>query len=94
MSSVAGTGCRAGYKPDYYPEILSRNPRVSSVKVYDEKDIEKFRQFKEKHRFGPLMAHAPYTINMAVTVLLESMSGKAVWGKRLRFESWGIRSAL
>lgn len=46
-------------------QFFSRNPRGSSVKVYDEKDLARFQEFKKTHQFGPIMAHAPYTINLA-----------------------------
>ncbi len=72
-------------------QFFSRNPRGSSVKVYDEKDIEKFRRFREEHRFGPLMAHAPYTINMAgVNEDILSFSREAVKDDMIRMEKLGI----
>lgn len=46
-------------------QIFSRNPRGSGYRTYDEKEIEKFQRIREEHRFGPLLAHAPYTMNLA-----------------------------
>jgi deoxyribonuclease-4 len=46
-------------------QFFSRNPRGSSVKIYDEKDLERFQEFRKAEQFGPIMAHAPYTVNLA-----------------------------
>ena len=44
-------------------QIFSRNPRGSNFKVYTPKEIEQFQTIRKEHRFGPLLAHAPYTMN-------------------------------
>ncbi len=46
-------------------QIFSRNPRGSNFKVYTEKEIEKFQEIRRNHSFGALLAHAPYTMNLA-----------------------------
>lgn len=46
-------------------QIFSRNPRGSNFKVYTEEEIERFQKIRREHRFGPLLAHAPYTMNLA-----------------------------
>lgn len=46
-------------------QIFSRNPRGSNFKTYEEKEIEKFQNIRREHGFGPLLAHAPYTMNLA-----------------------------
>lgn len=46
-------------------QFFSRNPRGSSFKVYEEKEIEKFQKIRKEYEFGPLLAHAPYTLNLA-----------------------------
>lgn len=46
-------------------QIFSRNPRGSSYKTYSEKEIEKFQTIRKENHFGPLLAHAPYTMNLA-----------------------------
>lgn len=46
-------------------QIFSRNPRGSSYKDYSEKEIEKFQKLRTDYGFGPLLAHAPYTMNLA-----------------------------
>lgn len=46
-------------------QIFSRNPRGSSYKTYDEKEIAVFQRIREEHSFGPILAHAPYTLNLA-----------------------------
>lgn len=45
-------------------QFFSRNPRGGSAKVFDEKDINKFQKIREENNFGPLLAHAPYTMNL------------------------------
>ena len=44
-------------------QFFSRNPRGSKMKKLDESDIEKLMQIAEENNFGPLLAHAPYTLN-------------------------------
>lgn len=44
-------------------QFFSRNPRGSKMKKLDEADIEKLMQISEENNFGPLLAHAPYTLN-------------------------------
>lgn len=46
-------------------QVFSRNPRGSNFKDPDAKEIEKFQRIRREHGFGPLMAHAPYTMNLA-----------------------------
>lgn len=45
-------------------QFFTRNPRGGSVKEFNEKDIEKFQQIRKEENFGPLLAHAPYTMNL------------------------------
>ncbi len=46
-------------------QFFTRNPRGGNAKALDEKDIQALKTLMEKHAFGPLLAHAPYTLNMA-----------------------------
>lgn len=46
-------------------QIFSRNPRGSNYKKYAKEEIEKFQSIRVNHGFGPLLAHAPYTMNLA-----------------------------
>ncbi|MGL5754305.1 MAG: deoxyribonuclease IV [Paraclostridium sp.] len=46
-------------------QFFSRNPRGGNAKVFDEKDIIKFQEIRKDNNFGPLLAHAPYTMNLA-----------------------------
>lgn len=46
-------------------QFFSRNPRGSNSKILDENDIEKFQKIRKENNFGPLSAHAPYTMNLA-----------------------------
>ncbi len=44
-------------------QFFSRNPRGSQMRALDEADIGALRDLLEKHRFAPVLAHAPYTMN-------------------------------
>ena len=44
--------------------FFTRNPRGGNAKALDEVDIAKLRALLEAHHFGPLVAHAPYTMNL------------------------------
>lgn len=44
-------------------QFFTRNPRGGKAKDIDPADIAGLREIMEEHRFGPLIAHAPYTIN-------------------------------
>lgn len=46
-------------------QIFSRNPRGSSFKQYDKREIETFQEIRQNNHFGPILAHAPYTLNLA-----------------------------
>ena len=46
-------------------QIFSRNPRGSSYKTYTQEEVDKFQQIRKSHAFGPVLAHAPYTMNLA-----------------------------
>lgn len=46
-------------------QFFTRNPRGGNAKALDPVDVEGLRQMMEVHHFGPLLAHAPYTLNMA-----------------------------
>ena len=46
-------------------QFFTRNPRGSSVKTYATKDLQTFAELRKAHNFGPLLAHAPYTLNLA-----------------------------
>lgn len=46
-------------------QFFTRNPRGASVKELDMDDIKKFGEFIKENSFGPLLAHAPYILNLA-----------------------------
>lgn len=46
-------------------QIFSRNPRGSNFKIPTEKEIKKFQKIRKEYNFGPILAHAPYTMNLA-----------------------------
>ena len=43
--------------------FFTRNPRGSRARAMDPADAAALRQLLADHGFGPLVAHAPYTIN-------------------------------
>ncbi|MDE5583890.1 MAG: deoxyribonuclease IV [Ruminococcus sp.] len=43
--------------------FFTRNPRGGSAKQADMADVGKYLEIAEKHDFGKLVAHAPYTMN-------------------------------
>lgn len=45
-------------------QFFTRNPRGGSVKALDLADIEAFLTFSQEQGFGPLLAHAHYTMNL------------------------------
>jgi len=46
-------------------QFFTRNPRGGNAKALDPADINKLKTIMEENDFGPLLAHAPYTMNMA-----------------------------
>ena len=43
--------------------FFTRNPRGGRAKELDADDVAAFRALAEAHEFGPIVAHAPYTLN-------------------------------
>lgn len=46
-------------------QFFSRNPRGGNAKEFNEKDMGAFQKIREENNFGKLLAHAPYTMNLA-----------------------------
>ncbi|MZP31437.1 deoxyribonuclease IV [Heliobacterium undosum] len=46
-------------------QFFTRNPRGGAAKTLDPDDIARSILLREENGFGPLVAHAPYTINLA-----------------------------
>ena len=44
-------------------QFFSRNPRGSKMKKLDQEDIRGLMDIARENNFGPLLAHAPYTLN-------------------------------
>lgn len=44
-------------------QYFSRNPRGGQKKEVDKSDIEDFIKYANEHLFGPIVCHAPYTLN-------------------------------
>jgi len=45
-------------------QFFSRNPRGSSQKKLDMEDFESMKKIAKENNFGPLLAHAPYILNL------------------------------
>ena len=45
-------------------QFFTRNPRGSRAKDLDPADAAALRELLTAHRFAPLIAHAPYTLNL------------------------------
>jgi len=45
-------------------QFFSRNPRGSSQKKLDMEDIQRMKDIAKENNFGPLLAHAPYILNL------------------------------
>lgn len=46
-------------------QFFTRNPRGSAAKALNPVDINKMKELIKQSDFGPLVAHAPYTLNLA-----------------------------
>ena len=44
-------------------QFFTRNPRGFAAKDIDENDVRAFIEFASEHKFGKILAHAPYTLN-------------------------------
>ena len=44
-------------------QFFTRNPRGGAAKAINEKDIAAFLKLARAHKFGVVLAHAPYTLN-------------------------------
>lgn len=44
-------------------QFFTRNPRGGAAKTIDEADVQAFLTFAKEHKFGKIVAHAPYTLN-------------------------------
>ncbi len=46
-------------------QFFTRNPRGGAAKPIDREDVKKFIAYAAEHDLGPILAHAPYTLNAA-----------------------------
>lgn len=46
-------------------QFFTRNPRGGAAKPIDKNDIAAFNSYAEENGIGPVLAHAPYTLNAA-----------------------------
>ena len=44
--------------------FFTRNPRGGKAKDIYKNDVDKLIEIMKEHNFGPLVAHAPYTMNL------------------------------
>lgn len=67
LSSSKGFAAMAGQALDMGADtfqFFTRNPRGSRAKALDLEDIQTLRALLTAHSFAPLVAHAPYTLNL------------------------------
>lgn len=46
-------------------QFFTRNPRGGAAKPIDPNDVKAFLEYADEHGIGPILAHAPYTLNAA-----------------------------
>ena len=46
-------------------QFFTRNPRGGAAKPIDKRDVADFLAYAKEHGIGPILAHAPYTLNAA-----------------------------
>ncbi len=46
-------------------QFFTRNPRGGAAKPIDPNDVRAFLEYAAEHGIGPILAHAPYTLNAA-----------------------------
>ena len=46
-------------------QFFTRNPRGGAAKPIDLNDVDAFKVYAAEHGIGPILAHAPYTLNAA-----------------------------
>ena len=46
-------------------QFFTRNPRGGAAKPVDKADVAAFRKYAKENGIGPILAHAPYTLNAA-----------------------------
>ena len=44
-------------------QFFTRNPRGGAAKPFDKADADALVQLMRENKFGPALAHAPYTLN-------------------------------
>lgn len=49
-------------------QFFTRNPRGAKAKKFDAEDVRKYKELQKKLKFGAVVAHSPYTINLASSV--------------------------
>ena len=46
-------------------QFFTRNPRGGAAKPFDKSDVAAFLKYADENGIGPILAHAPYTLNAA-----------------------------
>lgn len=46
-------------------QVFSRNPRGGNARQVSDEEFACVRKLSETHQFGPIVVHAPYTVNLA-----------------------------
>ncbi len=67
LSSSAGFAAMGSHADELHATtfaFFTRNPRGGRAKAIDPSDVEKLIAHNQEHGFGPLVAHASYTMNL------------------------------
>lgn len=65
-------------------QFFTRNPRGAKAKQLDRKDVEGLQEILEQNHFAPIIAHAPYTMNLASADIHTRKIGKEMLQDDLR----------
>lgn len=72
-------------------QFFTRNPRGGNARKLDPADIKAAHDLMAAHKFGPLVAHAPYTYNLAsLKPEVREFSLRTLQEDLLRVESMGV----
>lgn len=76
-------------------QIFSRNPRGSNYRTYEQAEVDAFQEIRSRHQFGPLLAHAPYTMNLAsATEKTYEFAAMVIREDIIRMDALGIENMV
>lgn len=76
-------------------QIFSRNPRGSNYRTYEQAEMDAFQDIRSRHGFGSLLAHAPYTMNLAsANEKTYEFAGMVIREDIVRMDALGIENMV